>query len=229
MVCSIDGCANPVAVKKRGWCNKHYLTWRRHGDPEHRVARVIESECTIDGCARGQYAHTWCTLHYDRWFRNGDPEVVLRKMGTDIRERFNSFVTITETSECIEWPEHARAYGYGHFTFGNKPQRAHRVSYEMHNGPLSSGAVVRHKCDNPPCVNPRHLDQGSRGDNNRDRSERGRSARGENGSNAKLKDAEVIEIRESQGIISGSVLADKYGVSRSTISSIFKRRNWSHL
>ena len=29
--CSIDGCDNPMYL--RGWCNAHYLRWRRHGDP----------------------------------------------------------------------------------------------------------------------------------------------------------------------------------------------------
>ena len=230
MMCSIEGCTGPVAVKSRGWCNKHYIRWRRHGDPNYRTPRVIESECSIEGCSRGQYARTWCTLHYDRWFRQGAPETTLRKMCTDIRERFDSFVTIIETNDCIEWPETARdAGGYGYFTFENARRRPHRLSHEWHVGPIPEGHVIRHKCDNPPCVNPRHLETGTLGDNNRDRSERGRSARGERGSNAKLKDAEVIEIRENQGIVPGAVLADRYGVSRATISSIFNRRNWSHL
>ena len=29
--CSIDGCTG--AVIARGWCFKHYLRWRKHGDP----------------------------------------------------------------------------------------------------------------------------------------------------------------------------------------------------
>lgn len=29
--CSIDGCDRPVLA--RGWCNRHYLRWRNHGDP----------------------------------------------------------------------------------------------------------------------------------------------------------------------------------------------------
>ena len=31
-VCSIDGCDNVHAA--RGWCHKHYMRWRRWGDPE---------------------------------------------------------------------------------------------------------------------------------------------------------------------------------------------------
>lgn len=31
-VCKIDDCGNPP-VNRRGWCQKHYLRWWRHGDP----------------------------------------------------------------------------------------------------------------------------------------------------------------------------------------------------
>ena len=29
--CNIPGCGQPV--RSRGWCNKHYTRWRKHGDP----------------------------------------------------------------------------------------------------------------------------------------------------------------------------------------------------
>lgn len=31
IICSVDGCEDSVRV--RGWCNRHYLRWYRHGDP----------------------------------------------------------------------------------------------------------------------------------------------------------------------------------------------------
>lgn len=31
MNCSIDGCES--AILARGWCSKHYQSWKKHGDP----------------------------------------------------------------------------------------------------------------------------------------------------------------------------------------------------
>lgn len=38
-ICVIEGCSNPVRVKSRGLCNKHYRRWQTHGDPEHKSRR----------------------------------------------------------------------------------------------------------------------------------------------------------------------------------------------
>lgn len=34
-MCTIQGCNDPI--KARGWCNRHYHAWKRHGDPKKRV------------------------------------------------------------------------------------------------------------------------------------------------------------------------------------------------
>lgn len=91
------------------------------------------------------------------------------------------------------------------------------------------GLVVRHKCDNPRCVNPEHLDIGTREDNNRDRAERGRSAKVVP-SRQKLnsKDVKAIRVRyvaksptkkNPNGV---TALAREYGVDRNVIYKVVR-------
>lgn len=77
--------------------------------------------------------------------------------------------------ECWEWMGARDGGGYGMLKGLGK---AHRVSWEIHNGPIPDGdgyhgTVVRHKCDNPGCVNPDHLELGTQADNVDDMIERG--------------------------------------------------------
>ena len=185
--------------------------------------------CAIEGCDSKPHARGWCPMHYQRWRVHGDPGVSLARTGGTLSERFHSFVTIPDTEDCVEWEGSFQSYGYGQFFFENKNRLAHRVSYEIHNGELEKNAVVRHKCDNPPCVNPRHLESGTVADNRRDCVERGRGAFGERGGTAVLTEAQVKAIRGSAGKISQYEMAITYGVAQSTISAVISRRNWSHL
>lgn len=226
-ICSVRNCGG--SVKSRGLCNKHYLIWKRHGDPDYVRTTVRNLKCTIDGCTRNQYARGWCTLHYYRWFSNGDPLIVQTKKGDGLESRFHRHVTIFDTNECIEWTEMTDRDGYGRFSFDNRTMRAHRVSFELHNGPIPYGAVIRHTCDNPPCVNPMHLTIGSVTDNNRDRVVRDRSAKGERSGVAKLTADQVREIRSLHLVATREELARRFGVSVANIDKITARKTWRHI
>ncbi len=92
-------------------------------------------------------------------------------------ERFWSKVRITPG--CWEWTAAVNHGGYGLFQYTSRScRRAHRVSYELAYGPIPKGMVVMHKCDNPPCVNPDHLELGTMADNNRDKGQKGRARNG---------------------------------------------------
>jgi len=82
-------------------------------------------------------------------------------------------------------------------------------------GSLARGEVVRHRCDNPRCINPVHLERGTQLDNVRDRVERDRSAKGERNGKSRLTDAQRAEIKGSTE--TPAVLARRYGVSPATI------------
>lgn len=77
--------------------------------------------------------------------------------------------------DCIIWWKGFFANGYGVIKRRGKTMKAHRMIYEECFGMIPEGMVVRHTCDNPPCVNPAHLLLGTPKDNMRDKMERGRA------------------------------------------------------
>lgn len=75
---------------------------------------------------------------------------------------------------CWLWTASTDQGGYGQFQIGRRPFKAHRISWELANGPVPAGLWVLHSCDNPPCVNPAHLRPGTPADNMADQLERNR-------------------------------------------------------
>lgn len=100
-------------------------------------------------------------------------------MAKPIADRFWSHVERGDEG-CWEWQGgrrlagHQSEKGYGYFWLNNGYVRAHRMAWELTNGPIPDDMVVCHKCDNPPCVRPDHLFLGTHGDNHRDAMVKGR-------------------------------------------------------
>ena len=200
-------------------------SYLKRNEPPRPGGRV----CVEASCGRRHYARGWCTMHYLRWLQHGDPRHSARRRGGSLRDRLLSFVDFEDTDSCIEWRGAVDLDGYGWFSYANKRRRAHRVSYELAHGPVPPGAVVRHSCDNRPCINPRHLEVGTTQDNTRDRDERGRAARGERAKRSHLREADVLAIRAKRGERTLRSLADEYRVSVSTIHHIVTRKTWRHI
>lgn len=141
---------------------------------------------------------------------------------------------VPELGNCWVWIRAKHEWGYGHLQVGGRTNTAHRVSFELANGPIPEGMFVLHRCDTPACVRPEHLRLGTPQDNTRDMFEKGRAAfagaKGEANSHAKLTEQEVIAIR--QRFQRGELivrLAVEYGVCKSAISSIVNGRAWTHV
>ena len=151
------------------------------------------------------------------------------KRGVSVEDRFWVKVDKRGLQECWNWLASLDSRGYGNFGIkrGGKfvMQRAHRIAYELATGPVPAGLVVRHSCDNRRCCNPAHLSIGTQSDNMNDAVERGRLKRaGARNGRAKLRDADVVEIRLSADSL--RVLAERYGVAKSTSASARARQTW---
>lgn len=80
---------------------------------------------------------------------------------------------------CWLWTGSVRGYGYGQFWFNSRNRPTHRISWELAHGEIPDGLLVCHRCDNPICVNPKHLFLGTQQDNIDDKTRKGRQAIGD--------------------------------------------------
>lgn len=136
-------------------------------------------------------------------------------------------LSVAESSGCIRFTGHLDGEGYGRIMVARVKYMAHRLSYSLNNGPIPDGYVVRHKCDNPSCINPEHLEVGTQADNIADKVSRGRQARGSGAGRAILTEESVREIRSSP--LKVSELSTLYGVSVVSIRNVLRRKTWQHV
>lgn len=89
-------------------------------------------------------------------------------------ERFWSKTTPEPNSGCWLWTASLGSTGYGQISIDGRHRKAHRVSWELHNGEIPDGMCVLHRCDVPSCVNPEHLWLGDQPANLKDMWAKGR-------------------------------------------------------
>ena len=147
------------------------------------------------------------------------------------KARFWGHVSKRSPAECWEWQAARNDKGYGRVKLSGNTYPAHRVAYLLEHGRDPGPLLVRHRCDNPPCCNPSHLELGTDKDNARDKVERGRcSARpqgGESNAHARLRTVQIGEIVEAfRAGQSNTRIATRYPVSDSLISRIRTGRSW---
>lgn len=141
------------------------------------------------------------------------------------RQRYCSpLCNLTDNSKivrggCIVWTGPSMKSGYATLQIDRVRYLAHRLSWELyHERQLASGMFACHACDNPRCINPTHIFEGTPTDNMRDCAVKGRNAR-------KLTESDVRQIRSIRGV-SKAELGRIYGVSEVLIGAILRHLWW---
>ena len=157
-------------------------------------------------------------------------------MAEHIVERFWKYTSRAGEDECWLWKGFRDKDGYGALTLMRKcgkwawrPVRAHRISWEIHAGPIPSGMCVLHHCDVRECVNPKHLYVGTNRDNQDDVIARNRR-KGERQSNHKLTNADVAWLRSVEPTWANArIMAVKLRITPENASMVMLRKTWKHL
>lgn len=102
--------------------------------------------CVVEGCERGVHSGGYCSAHLMRFKRYGDPLAGgASRDHRPLAERFMDQVQITEG--CWVWTG-PTVEGYGRVRAGGVTDYAHRVSWEIHVGPIPEGMHLDHVCHN---------------------------------------------------------------------------------
>lgn len=159
----------------------------------------------------------------------------MRMYDVNTIKRFWNLVHKRGTTGCWEWRACRTWGGYGRFRLFDKGRTvsAHRMAWEIaNNRRLPIGyACICHTCDNKLCCNPAHLYLGNPITNVEDRVARNRSARGDKINTAKLKEKDVLRIRQLWGTreLTQVAMAKLYNVEKHNINAIIKRKTWTHI
>lgn len=149
----------------------------------------------------------------------------MTKHGLAVEERYWAKVAVRGPDDCWPWQagEKATGKGYGGFWDGShlpsgkrRTILAHRFAWQLHTGEDPGELHVLHRCDNPPCQNPKHLFLGTHLDNMADRNAKGRVSKGRPPT---LTPEQMQLVREAyaQGNATQDALAARFGVGRATI------------
>lgn len=205
-----------------------------------------KSTCSIPECGKPVHGRGWCSQHYQRWKACGSP-TCSKPRYAPADQLFWSHVDRSSPDGCWEWSGAKYLSGHGNVNWHGSNRGAHRVAFFLTHGYWPN--VCCHHCDNPACVRPDHLYDGTKSSNLRDMYERSPTAHarrrkaaetvgkvrvklhGEDNPQSKLTIEQVQAIREAYaaGDVTQKALAIRLGVSRSTIGRVVSGDSWRSL
>lgn len=132
---------------------------------------------------------------------------------------------VDKTDTCWNWTAYRGVKGYGHILSngkGSKMLSVHRASWLLHRGDIPKGKFVLHKCDNPGCVRPDHLELGDHAMNMKQKVARGRAS-----SRVVFLQSEVCAIRDAYAAgVSKQDIARRSGVACSTANNVISKQDY---
>lgn len=139
----------------------------------------------------------------------------------------------TSPNGCWLWTAAVSSAGYGQINQGGQHGThiaAHKLSWQLANGPRPEHLCICHRCDNPRCVNPEHLFLGTQKDNIQDALKKGRKPFGEKHPLARWSEGDIRAMfaMRARGATQTEI-ADHFGTKQPAIQSILSRKAWSHV
>lgn len=171
--------------------------------------------CEVLECGRVSGRQKRCSMHASRLWRLGSTDTPFNKR--PMEQRFRDKYIQGGFDECWIWTAAHVRNGYGRFD--NKP--AARVAWELAYGIIiPDGLLACHSCDNPPCVNPRHIFLGDSQTNHDDMVIKGRRGRPHPPPKLSTDDIRAIKAAYTGRRGEQTEFAAQYGVSSTLIHMI---------
>ena len=156
-------------------------------------------------------------------------EITKNKYRKRLKKHSRVTAHVFENTQCLEWTASGNPYGKSnilrHIVY------AHRMAFVLARGVVPEGEVM-HKCNNPKCINPEHLVEGSHAENMQYMHECGRheAVRGEANKSAKLT---IEQVREARALYragtSAGKIARRFGVSQVAAWKMVTNKSWRHV
>lgn len=227
-ICSLEHCNNPH--KAKGYCEKHYLRLRKHGDPmvcKNPIGKRPKV-CSVDGCDSPHHALGYCGRHRAKVAKYGDPLAGTERTPKKDREKWIIEALSAESDDCRFYPYSNTPYTSVSTAHGL--MSLHRwICILAHGEPPADRLVAAHKCGNGHlnCCNPRHLYWATFKQNERDKAAHGRTIRGEMQPRSKITVSDVREIRSLRGKMTQHQIAKQFGIDQTNVSLIQLRKAWA--
>lgn len=129
--------------------------------------KKIRPRCSIPGCDRQAGRKPFCASHNRRLDQYGDPLAgpPIICIGGTLHDKLWRHIETEPNTGCWLWSGHITNAGYGTIELNGAPRRAHRICYEYYVGPIPESLTLDHLCRVRCCVNPKHLEPVTRGEN----------------------------------------------------------------